>query len=105
MASNYLQTKGLNFHRALHIINSEKINIKSMFNQYNFIIDSARKFVNNIDAKIIMKHDISVVTEFFIARLRKKKNMPRELCHDEISVIHEMGGMKKFEVKMFQNNN
>lgn len=52
-----------------------------------------------------MKHDISVVPEFFIARLRKKKNMPRELWHDEISVIHQMGGMKKFEVKMFQNNN
>lgn len=102
-ASNYLQTKGLNFQQAFLIIENAKKSIKQMLNQYNEIIDTATKFIDNINEKhIIIETNILIDTDFPVMRQRTKKKLPGELSNDEISVINDMGPLKKFEIECYK---
>lgn len=102
-ASNYLQTKGLDFHQAFHIIKNAKESIAKMFDQFASIHEKVIKFINDINDKDCFGNaDIFIETEFPRKRQRKIKKMPGEKSFDEIIFIDEQGSLKKFEIENYK---
>ena len=79
-ASNYLQTKGLDFTQAFHIINNTTVCIKAFINDFDSIMQKATNFLSQIDqCELLSNTNVVIETELPEIRTRKRKLMPGEI--------------------------
>lgn len=102
-ASNYLQTKGLDFNQAFHIIEKSNKDINKMYDTYYKINENVKNFITFVENKNCLENtDIFLETDFPVIRQRRKKLMLGEECRDEVHILNEKGATKKFEIEVYK---
>lgn len=100
--SNYLQTKGLNYHEGYKLITElihQILKLQSTDTNFDLLKMKTSSLVNVVENSLSHLSHLNLQTEFDTPRPRKKKKMPGELADDE---GHLLSGERQFKVGTYK---